>query len=400
MQGLDHIDRYDWVILGGTEAARQGAEFAANQGARVALVEAIAQTQDFSQDFPRLGQLMRAGVDVMLEDWLWERSPIAGKFSRLWSRRPPWLVRTETRWLWGDRYLYAQPRSPQVPRAIQQSDRPLLFPADLDNYLAQRSQDGKPKKHWAVLGGDIAAIACAQRLARGGDQVILLLPNHCLVPGLFSPADRYLQNLLETDGIDIVWDVPLETFTPQDLPQETDSILVATRPKPLASENGPRFATHHGQAIASPYLQTSLSYFYLCGPALGGYSLPAIAEAEVLTAIAHGLGQPSRAIDYSTLPWTIPTDPSITQWGKTTPQYNRPVLEIPCDDGGLLWLLWEKKWRSQSKIVGAAGVGQEAQRAIATLANLLSALGRSPTFDDLRKLPVPPANLVHLRLMG
>ncbi len=395
MQGLDHVDRYDWVILGGTEAARQGAQFAVNQGARVALVEAIAQ----EQDFPRLGQLMRAGVDVVLEDWLWERSPIAGRFSRLWSRRTPWLVRTETRWLWGDRYLYAQPQSPQVPRALEQSGLALHFPADLDNYFAQRPPTENPKKHWAILGGDITAIACAQRLAKWGDRVILLLPNHCLVPGLFNLADRHLQNLLEIDGVDIVWDAPITTLATQDLPQEIDRVLVATRPEPLVSEGGPRFATQNGQAIASPCLQTSLPYFYVCGPALGGYTLPAIAEVEALTAIAHGLGQPSRAINYGTLPWTIPTNPPVTQWGKTTPHYTRPVLKIPCDDGGMLWVLWQKTWRSRSKIVGAAGVGQEAQRAIATLANLRVALGRSPTFDDLRKLPVSSASLTHLRLM-
>ncbi|MEM1427290.1 MAG: hypothetical protein AAGF75_12160 [Cyanobacteria bacterium P01_H01_bin.130] len=308
-------------------------------------------------------------------------------------------MRTETRWLWGDHYLYAQPRSPQVPRGLEQSGLALHFPADLDNYFAGRSQTENLKKHWAILGGDITAIACAQRLAKGGDRVILLLPNHCLVPGLFNPADRHLQNLLEIDGVDIVWDSPITTLAAENLPKEIDSVLVATRPEPLALEGGPRFSSQNGQAIASPYLQTSAPYFYMCGPALGGYTVPAIAESEALTAIAHGLGQSSQPIDYDTLPWTIPTNPPVTQWGKTPPQYNRPVLKIPCGDDGILWVLWQKTWRSRSKIVGAAGVGQEAKRAIATLANLRASLGRSPAFDDLRKLPVYPTSLTQLRLM-
>ena len=390
MQGFDHIDRYDWVILGGTEAARQGAQFAANQGARVALVEPPLDSIVIAQLGPRFGQLMRAGVDVVLEEWLWERSPIArNTFARLWARRPPWLVRTETRWLWGDRYLNAQPRSPKIPTSFQQTNLPIYLPETLDQYFAQPPRQSQ---NWAILGGDITAIAQAQTLANRGDRITLLLPNHSLVPGLFNPADRHLQNILEANEIEIVWDVPLATLTVEQLPPNTHQILVATLPPARSPDVGPKFSTSKGQAIASPHLQTSLPYCYVAGPTLGGYTLPAIAEAEVLTAIAHGLGHNPRPINYSTLPWTIPIHPTITQWGKTTPQKNRPVIKLRCDDGGIFWALLEKpflttKWRSQPKIVGAAGVGDEAQRAIATLATLRTGLGRSPSLRDILHMP-------------
>lgn len=396
---VDHIDRYDWVILGGTEAARQGAQFAATQGARVALVEPPLDKIAIAQLGPRFGQLMRAGVDVVLEDWLWERSPITGKafsrqFSRLWSRRTPWLVRTETRWLWGDRYLDAQPRSQKSHTALQQTNLPIYRPETLNQYFAQPPRQSQ---NWAILGGDITAITHAQTLARRGDRITLLLPNHCLVSGLFNPADRHLQNILEADGIDIVWDVPFATFTAELLPPNTDQILVATLPPARSPDTGPRFSTtSRGQAITSPHLQTSLPYFYIAGPALGGYTLPTLAESEVLTAIAHGLGHHPRPLDYGALPWTIPTTPAITQWGKTLPQKNRPVIKLRCDDGGILWALleqpflttqWQTKWRSHPKLVGAAGVGDEAQQAIATLAILGTGLGRSPSLKDILHIP-------------
>ncbi|MGD1852191.1 MAG: hypothetical protein ACFCBU_16915, partial [Cyanophyceae cyanobacterium] len=259
--------------------------------------------------------------------------------------------------------------------------------------------------NWAVVGGDGMAIAQCQQLAQRGNAVTLLLPERCLVDGLYEPIDRHLQNLLEIDGIDMVWNVSPSTLTAQQLPPQTDHILLGIPPVPLASSAGPSFAIQNGRAIANRHLQTTLPYLYLCGSALGGHTLPAIAEVEALTAIAHGLRKQWRGnafppIDYSTIPWTLPTNPSVTQWGHigeinynanynanyNNANYNNAnhqVAKIHCNDGGSLWVMWLQNWRSQSKIIGAAGIGQEAQQAIHTLSTLQNALGRSPTFTDI-----------------
>ncbi|MEM9246414.1 MAG: NAD-binding protein [Cyanobacteria bacterium P01_F01_bin.153] len=364
---FDYIDRYDWVILGGTDGARRGAQFAASRGARVALVEPRPQQVlpvERDRQMANLGRLMNGGVDVVLEEWVWERSPAPKGLAKLWSTKSPWLVRTENRWLWGDRYLYAEALSPQVPKNIQQFNVPICLPKDLESYLGR--EEGA-QKNWAVFGGDVVAIAQSQKLAQRGDSVTLLLPHRYLIDGLYEPIDRHLQNLLEIDGVDIVWDAPVSAITAEQLPHQTDQILLGIQPTPLTPTAGPNFATQNRRAISNRHLQTSLPYLYLCGAALGGHTLPAIAQVEALTAISHGLSKKWRGrafppIDYGTIPWTITTNPPITQWGRIS-DAAQSVVKTHCDDGGSLWVMLQKSWRSQSKIIGAAGVGPQAQRA-------------------------------------
>ncbi|MEM6501261.1 MAG: hypothetical protein AAF685_05430 [Cyanobacteria bacterium P01_C01_bin.89] len=399
---LDYIDRYDWVILGGTDSARRGAQFAVSRGARVALVEpapksapkaAPMSAHNLPLPMAQLGHLMGHGVDVVLEDWVWERSPAPKGLAKLWSTKSPWLVRTENRWLWGDHYLYAEALSPQVPKNIQQFNIPVCLPKGLEGYLGR--EEGA-QKNWAVFGGDGVAIAQCQKLAQQGDSVTLLLPNRCLVDGLYEPIDRHLQNLLEIDGIDIVWDASVSTITAEQFPPQTDHILLGTQPTPLIPNAGPNFSTQNGRAIANRHLQTTLPYLYLCGAALGGHTLPAIAHTEALTAISHGLSKKWRGrafppIDYGAIPWSIPTNPPITQWGQISDaNADQSVVKIHCDDGGSLWIMLQKSWRSQSKIVGAVGMGQDAQQVINTLATLRNALGRSPNSHDILRCSSSP----------
>lgn len=348
----------------------------------------------------KLGRLMGAGVDVVLEEWVWERSPASKGLAKLWSAKPPWLVRTETRWLWGDRYLYAETLAPQVPTNIQQLDILVCLSKDLDSYLAEE----EAKKSWVVVGGDGVAIAQCQQLAQRGNAVTLLLPQRCLVDGLYEPADRYLQNLLEIDGVEIIRNVPPSSITAQQIPPETDQILIATQPTPLTSTAGPNFATQNGRAVANRHLQTTLPYLYLSGSALGGHTLPSVSEMEALTAITHGLSKQWRAkafppIDYSAISWTLPTNPPVTQWGQTNPDASDSVAKINCEDGGSLWVMLQKNWRSQSKIIGAAGIGKEAQQAINTLATLRNSLGRSPWVNDLQKCQMASSTLNNLALV-
>lgn len=356
---------YNVVILGGHLEARWAALWAAQQGARVALVT------DGIQDWGMVAVALWTQVAVMAHQaqqsaWLGAGE---GGFSPQWERAYRWVeqqlwvyqtqysdsgllqagvdvvagpgafitephlaVETPERRLRGCGYVVAKTGVPVLPEVPQLRQVPFVTLAQLPT-LAQHP------RRTAILGNTPAAIGLAQAWSRLGVPVFWPVAEHRLLPGEEGLLARQLERILRAEGVHIATATPLQSVTARatgislDSGQgasEVDTLVVAT-PNHVPPETlGKVELRRQGHYLrVNRYLQTSHPRIYAVGDAVGHYPLPAVLGYELQIAVQNILYRRRKPL-YRHLSWVIPTDPVLLRQGWTEAQARQhdPRLQV------------------------------------------------------------------------
>lgn len=369
---------YDLVIIGGSEAGVSAAVAAVQLQARVALVVSPGATQRWHrqrQTWVEIGRLTqqlgewpqklgsrggpspaaRLGLEQLLP-WVEsiaatlegqdDLAAVAGLgVDVIWGpgqfgRSPQLHFEAATRHLRSRAYLIAleaELESPAIPG---------LAPTDYlsQSTLFEQLQAQQFPPDLAILGSGPTATELAQTLARLGSQVSLITQHSRILPQEDAEAAFLVQAQLEAEGIQVLCHSPVQEVSLRRNGRkvlrtargevEAGEILLATAARPnLEGLNLAAVGVKCSrQGIwVNQKLQTSHAQIYVCGDAIGGYSLPHLARYEAAIALKNALFWPRSPVDYRPIPWAIFTDPQLARVGLTEAQAKRyfgPKLQI------------------------------------------------------------------------
>lgn len=276
-----------------------------------AIVEGTDLIKESIQAEDSLTSLALAGVDVVRGK---------GEFCRL----PTQAFLVNSRQLTARNYLLATGANYVLPPELSQSDR-FLTP----EMIWQPSALSETKSI-VTIGSSSRSIELAQTLARLGYSITYATPNKQLLPGESLAINRLFSAQLNSDGVKIFANSPLQQTKILDPDRlwlqlgqyklETEKVIFANSLKPnITGLNlqgvGVKF---HSKAIAvNEKLQTSNQAIYACGNLLGGYSLPHLAQYEVDIALKNMFAFPWFERDYSHVPIVMLTKPPLARIGST-----------------------------------------------------------------------------------
>ncbi|MEL6398461.1 MAG: FAD-dependent oxidoreductase [Cyanobacteria bacterium J06607_6] len=405
---------YDLVILGGTPEGLDAAAQAARLGARVALIrqgldgrrspllmQGLLQTNPNDPlspptDSPLSPWQWAVQRAILIADTLtqddWQQLMVQGvdviaASGQIIGDRPLNLT-TPARQLTTRALLLATGHTPSVP------DLPGLSAVAYDTPQTCLQRDTLPA---SVIIWDSAplGLALAQNLRRWGVAVTLVTPKPRLLPAADPEISQWLAAQLRAEGIDLRLNADLLDVTAQpegitvkltDAPITAASLVVATQPVANLMELGLKAVFQGDRPLTvNAFLQTEHPRIYACGAVLGGDDLPAIARQEAHCALHNALFWNRQRIDYSTIPYALPTQPTVAQVGLTEPQARQrysdsqllvarqslnqnPKAQWRATTGGFCKLLA----RRNGQLIGAHGIGPEATEWIQTVALLMA----------------------------
>jgi pyruvate/2-oxoglutarate dehydrogenase complex dihydrolipoamide dehydrogenase (E3) component len=422
---------FDGVVLGGTVQGREAAALAAQEGARVALVEVPGTTErqrrrpitlrvlaeggmpggwgalthrvkaleTVADPHLSLDYLATLGVDVVLE---------AGQF----SPRPRLAVTTANRRLQSRGYLLAPGTAVTVPEIPGLATIPYHT---LDTLLTLPS----PPETAIVLGGSGYGIALAQALAHWGTRTTLVSRRPTLLPTEDDDMSAFVEALLEAAGVTLHLgqrieamghrqQVDLRLANGVSLGAEVLILATATHPA-LGDLNltalGLSPNHSHGHPTALPVngqLATAHPRIFACGPVLGGYWAEATDHQDVALALRNLLYLPWRTLDHWQRPALLYTTPTYARLGLTVTQarrwYGNNVTVVQAPFGRVLRAHYGEditgfcRWvvRADGQIVGAqmSGPGVDDLMQITALA-----VQRGLPLQQLNRLPTLPHSL-------
>ena len=187
----------------------------------------------------------------------------------------------------------------------------------------------------------------------------------------------------------------------------TATLVIAPRPIPNTDDLGLEKCLPGDRPITvNAFLQTEHPQIYLCGAALGGYELPAIARQEVRWAVQNALFWPRHRVNYDAIPYDLPTQPPMARVGFTEPQarqrfsrddilvarqslYCNPRAQWQESTVGFCKLIGHRDGR----LLGCHGVGPEAPEWVQTVAALMA---QKTPWWRLANLPTLPYSLTEL----
>ncbi|NEQ43081.1 MAG: NAD(P)/FAD-dependent oxidoreductase [Leptolyngbya sp. SIOISBB] len=432
---------YDLVIVGGTPEGYSAAAEAIRYGARVALIlqdlegersllihrgllqskassafamppaESSVTPWQWSQQRATLiadtltqdtaQQLMVQGVDVIAE-----RGQIMGD--------RPLTLATATRQLTTRAVLVAtgnQFKPPHLPGlGTVPYDTPITF--------WQRAQ---LPPSVVIVGSSPEGIVLAQWLAHQQVSVSLITSNERLLNQEDPAVSGWLVAQLRADGVDLRLGAATVTVSYQNLESAEPAIAVklpndvitaaalvlAPRPIPNTNDLGlEKCLSGDLPMTVNAFLQTEHPQIYLCGAAIGGYELPAIARQEARWAVQNALFWPRHRANYDTIPYDLPTQPPMARVGFTEPQarqrfssddilvvrqslYRNPRAQWQESTVGFCKLIGHRDGR----LLGCHGVGPEASEWVQMLAALMT---QKTPWWRLANLPTLPYSLTEL----
>lgn len=405
---------YDLVILGGTPEGYEAAQYAAQLGARVALIlqgldgqRSPLQTHSMvwqalrpeCADAPESGrdaawqwavqrgtliadtltrdapqQLMMQGVDVIPEQ------------GQIVSDRPL-KVATPSRQLTTRGILLATGSVPAHPPISELATIPSQTP---EEFLRRETLPSSV----VILGSNPMGLTLCQILCRWGIPITLITPQAVLLNREDPHIAQWVMAQLSAEGARLILGTNIKTITSTvdgqihlHLPEATvtAATLVLAQP-PIPHLAGMNLEAWLGQAslTVNRFLQTSHPRIYACGAVIGGYVLPAIARQEARIAVNNALLWNRQTIDYCTLPYHLPTQPEMARVGLTEPQaqnrygaasllisyqplYDTPKAHWQESTIGFCKLIAHRN----GQILGGHGVGPEATEWIQALAMLM-----------------------------
>ena len=405
---------YDLVILGGTPEGLDAAAEATRLGARVALIcqglegrRSPLQLQGLLQTNPHAP--FPSAADSAIAPWQWavQRATLIADtltqddWQRLMVqgvdviaesgqiiRDRPLTLTTPARQLTTRALLLATGNTPSIPNL------PGLSSVTYDTPQTFLQRQTLPTSV-IIWGSAPLGLGLAQKLKRWGITVTLLTPTPLLLPTADPEVSQWLAAQLRAEGIDLRLSTDLLAVTPQpegitvklaDAPVTAASLVVATPPVANLMHLGLKTCFADDRLLrVNAFLQTAHSRIYACGAVLGGDDLPAIARHEAHCAVHNALFWNRQRIDYSTIPFTLPTQPAVAQVGLTEPQARQrysdsqllvaqqPLAQNPkaqwqATTGGFCKLLAHRN----GQLIGAHGIGPEATEWIQTVALLMA----------------------------
>lgn len=330
---------YDLVVVGNNAVAPWAAIAAKERKARVALIAIAPAPIPYHL---LLRQWVQTQPSMALTEW------VKAMTLRLWASRsqaklaslgieqidgiaqfktkPKFQVHCQNRVLRAHRYLLCLDADLSAPDVPGSGD--WLSPADV---LTRLENPHQPLADPVLVVGDgPVAVSLSQSLGRLGHSVHLLCSLDQILPGEDAEAAWRVQAHLEADRVNIHTHCQIKDVTPSSSYQVTTNqgklmvgSLVWAVETTSAMINPNQIAVdlrHTAQGLwVNPQLQASRSQVYACGSVLGGYTLADIAQHEAGIAVNNALGA-RQAIEYSTLPWAIPTMPELARVGLTEAQ--------------------------------------------------------------------------------
>jgi pyruvate/2-oxoglutarate dehydrogenase complex dihydrolipoamide dehydrogenase (E3) component len=363
---------YDFVILGGSSAARSAAIAAAQLKARVALVEpdrtsmlpeSMLPESLFHHSFLATGRLFHqmqqatafglsecsSAATVRLSDLRQRSTAIAEAMT---DRLLPVLAALGVDVIFGQAEFYRCPRlGVRVSGRDLRSRRYLIAPGTrltlpaIDGlksagFVTLDSLDQSPvglasPHHFVVIGSEPGSIAVAQTIARLGARVTLIVQSAQILPAADAEAANLIQAQLEADGVGILTQTTVtqvkqldgkKWLQANDQALEADEIVLGITQQPdLDSLNldaaGVKWQPS-GIAVNTK-LQTTNPHIYACGSALAGSAAEYLAKYEATIALKNALFFPRWQVDYRPIPTALLTQPELAQVGITEAQARR-----------------------------------------------------------------------------
>lgn len=355
---------YDGVILGGTVQGREAAALAAQEGARVALVElpgefdrqvhrhlaltVLAQANETSTwNFlrQRVNALQALAFPHLSLDCLANRGVDVVQQVGQMGNRPYLAMTTAERRLRSRSFLLAPGTRVTIPNLPGLSQTPYLT---VDTLLDSQTLPESA----IVLGRSSGAIALAQALAHLGTRTTLISRGNTLLPTEDPDMSAFVAGLLEAAGVTVKLGDRLQAVNYKDGfelclangERLTSAVLVlATATHPALeglnlSSIGIQPRTIHAVPTALPVddrLGTAHPRIFACGPVLGGYWAESTDHQDVAIALRNALYLPWRKLSFLNRPALLQTTPEYARIGLTATQARRwygseaMVLQVP-----------------------------------------------------------------------
>lgn len=196
-----------------------------------------------------------------------------------------------------------------------------------------------------ILGGRAIALELGQTMARLGVKVLMLQRSTRLVPDHEPEIGRAIKDYLEQEGIGVITGAQVERLSREGdsrivhtriLGQErefkADQILMALGRKPnidgLGLENVDVELDTSGAIIVDKYQQTSNPAIYATGDVTNNPKFVYVAASGGSIAAQNALSDTQEALDLSTVPGVIFTDPQIATVGLTEAQSRQNGYEV------------------------------------------------------------------------
>lgn len=200
-----------------------------------------------------------------------------------------------------------------------------------------------------VLGGGPVGLEFSQIFARFGARVTLGIRGRRLFARTEPELSRRLEQIFSEEGIAVLKEVEvlgvarrgaLKVVTIRspdgERTVEVEEILIASGKKPnsesLRLERAGVAIDERGAIVTGPAFQTSVPHIHAAGDVT---NLPARLETtagrEGTFAAENALRGTSRAIDYTTVPWTVFTDPQLAGVGLLDSEVGRHGLSCSCN---------------------------------------------------------------------
>lgn len=425
---------YDLVILGGTSEGFEAAAHAARYGARVALL--LHGLNGRRSPLWRRGLLTLRGQHSQriptadLTPWQWanQRSALAAETltgedtERLMVSGVDVVEAGGT--IAGDRPLTVMTPSRRLTtRAIilatgSHFEVPPLPGLDTVAYESPHAfwQRDELPASVIVLGSSPEGLLLAQHLSHWQVPVTVVTPHADLLNREDPDVSQWIAAQLRADGVDLRLGEKVSEVMPQEdqvalkISQEivaASALVVAIRSVPnLANLELEQYIPCDRPLRINAFLQTEHPRIYACGAAIGGYDLPAVSRQEAHHAVHNALFWNRRRIDYSTIPYDLPTQPPVARVGLTEPQvrarfdedeilvarrslYDNPQAQWRESAVGFCKLIAHRTGR----ILGCHGVGPDAQEWVQTVALLMT---QKVPWWGMATFPALPESLTEL----
>jgi mercuric reductase len=191
-----------------------------------------------------------------------------------------------------------------------------------------------------VVGGGPVGLEFAQIFARFGSRVTIVNHGPQIAARSDAEAASELQGALEDEGIEIVLNAGVDSFTRNGEEVEamiggrtitvTDVLLASGRApnvEELALDRIGVESTRRGITV-DDHQRTSVEGIWAAGDVAAGPMLTPIAQYQARIAIDDMFGDGSRAADYSALPTAIFTDPELGDVGLSESQANEEGYDV------------------------------------------------------------------------